>query len=144
MFIQRTKLACATTLSSQPLPVPNTPPIISSVADSQLPVYNVALYTTQPQLNDCFSDMAAHHMLSALEDEMDHKPIATTNVIRCSVKLVELFNFADSHWVQVYENAVQQSFDEKLELYELLDLDAEGEEEANVDVDDSTGELLIG
>jgi len=29
-------------------------------------------------------------------------------------------------------------------LYELLDLDAEGEEEANIDVDDSTGKLLVG
>ena len=88
--------------------------------------------------------MVAHHMLNAQEDETDHKPITTTNVIRCSVKLVEHFNSSDSHWVQVYKNTVQWSFDEVLELYELLDLDAEGEEETNVDVDDNTGELLIG
>jgi len=81
---------------------------------------------------------------SVKEDETDCKPVATANVIRHSMKLVELFNFADHHWIQVYEKAVWRSFDEELELYELLDLDAEGEEEADVDVDDSTGELLIG
>jgi hypothetical protein len=65
-------------------------------------------------------------------------------IIGCLVKLVELFNFTDSHWVQSYEKAVRRSFDEELELYKVLDTDAEGEEEANVNVDDSTGELLLG
>ena len=36
------------------------------------------------------------------------------------------------------------SFDEELKLYKLLDLDAEGEEDADVDIDDSTGKLLVG
>jgi hypothetical protein len=98
----------------------------------------------QLQLNDCFSNMAARHAQSALEDETDHEPVATASVFGCSMKLVELFNFTDSHWVQVYEMAARRSFDEELELCELLDLDAEGEEEANVDVDDSTGKLLVG
>ena len=75
---------------------------------------------------------------------MDCKPVATTSVIGCSVKSVELFNFTDSHWVWVYKTAAQQSFDEELELYELLDLGADGEEEVNIDVDDSTGKLLVG
>ena len=66
---------------------------------------------------------------------MDCEPVAVANIIECSVKLVELFNFSDSHWVQVYENVAQQTFDEEFELYKLLDLDAEGEEEANIDVD---------
>src|SRR5882762_4180135 len=39
-------------------------------------------------------------------------------IIGRSVKLVELFNFTDSHWVQVYEQAARRSFEEELELYE--------------------------
>jgi hypothetical protein len=149
MFIQCTKLARAATSSSQPLPIPDVPPIIASANDPQVSdgsVDDIAprQHAPQPQLNDRFSDMAARHTQSALEDEMDRKPVATASVIGRSVKLVELFNFTDSHWVQVYETAAQRSFDEELELYELLDLDAEGEEEANIDVDDSTGELLVG
>jgi len=36
-----------------------------------------------------------------------------------------------------------RSFDEELQLYEMLDLDAEGEEDVGVDVDDDTGDLLM-
>ena len=50
----------------------------------------------------------------------------------------------NSHWVDQYKHAVRCSFEEEVELYELLDLDAEDEEEADVDVDDTTGEILIG
>jgi hypothetical protein len=88
--------------------------------------------------------MATHHAQSSQEDETDCEPVAIANIIGRSVMLVELCNFSDSHWVRVYENVAQWTFDEELELYELLDLDAEGEEEANIDVDDSTSELLIG
>jgi hypothetical protein len=100
---------------------------------------------TKSQSNDRFRDMAAQHSLSAQEDETDRQPVTSPNVIGRTVKLVESFNFRDSHWDQ-YEHAVRRSFQEELELYELLDLDAEGEEEADVDVDvdDTTGEILIG
>ena len=37
-----------------------------------------------------------------------------------------------------------RSFDEELELYEMLDMDAEGEEDVGVDVDDDMGDLLMG
>ena len=56
---------------------------------------------------------------------------------------MELFNFTDLYWISQYERAAWHSFDEELELYELLDLDAEGEDQADIDVDDSTGEILI-
>ena len=40
-----------------------------------------------------------------------------------------LFDFGRSHWVK---------------MYEMLDLDAEGEEDVGVDVDDNTGDVLMG
>ena len=42
----------------------------------------------------------------------------------------------------MYEKVAWQTFNEELELYELLDLDAKSEKDANVDVDDSTSKLL--
>jgi hypothetical protein len=36
-----------------------------------------------------------------------------------------------------------RSFDEELQLYEMLDLDAEGEVDVGVDVDNDTGDLLM-
>jgi hypothetical protein len=44
----------------------------------------------------------------------------------------------------MYSKTPQRSFEEELELYELLDLDGEGGEDANIDVDDSTAEVLLG
>jgi len=137
MFIKRTETA------QPPILTPKGPPVAENVIDPQLLEASIddtpfQPWAAQPQSNDCFRDMAARHALSAEEDKTDCEPVAAASVIGRSVRLVELFNFTDSHWVQVYEQAAQQSFDEELELYELLDLDAKGKEEANVDIDNST------
>lgn len=100
--------------------------------------------TEQPAPNDRFRDMATRHINSVLEDETDQESVRASSVIGRPLKLVELFNFGEAHWVRLYENAARRSFDEELAMYELLDLDAEGEEEADIDVDDSTGEILLG
>jgi len=78
------------------------------------------------------------------EDETDQEPVTDPTVIGRYPTLYQLFDFTDSHWVHLYENSARRSFEDELELYELLDLDAEGEEDADVDVDDSTGEILVG
>ena len=44
----------------------------------------------------------------------------------------------------MYAKSAKRSFDEELELYELLDLDAQGEDDVDLEVDDSTGAMLHG
>jgi len=145
MFITRTESARATNNIQQPLAPPTATPASSASNDPDSDDETVQHNTVaQSQSNDRFRDMAARHSLSAQEDETDRQPVTCPNVIGRTVKLVELFNFHDSHWVDQYKHAVRCSFEEELELYELLDLDAEDEEEADVDVDDTTGEILIG
>ena len=39
----------------------------------------------------------------------------------------KLFNFTWKHWIDTFSKSAMQSFDEELELYELLDLDAAAE-----------------
>lgn len=55
----------------------------------------------------------------------------------------DLFDFEKKHWSELYENPSHAgvSFDEELELYELLDFDADGED-VDEDVDTFTGEIL--
>ena len=43
--------------------------------------------------------------------------------------LVSLFNFQDNSWAEMAEKFSLRSLDEELELYELVDLDAEGEDD---------------
>jgi hypothetical protein len=44
----------------------------------------------------------------------------------------------------MYSRSSIRSFDEELELYEMLDLDTDGDEDVDVNVDENTGDKLIG
>jgi hypothetical protein len=76
------------------------------------------------------------------EDETDQEPVTNSTIIRCPIPLHHLFDFSQPDWANLYEHAARRSFDKELELYELLDLDAAGKEEINLDLDDSTGDLM--
>ena len=55
----------------------------------------------------------------------------------------KLFNFTQKHWVDTFSKSAMQSFEEELELYELLDLDAGGEDDIANDLDEDTAEALL-
>ena len=52
-----------------------------------------------------------------------------------SIKIGDLFNFTNTGWVAVHERSASRSLDEELELYELLDTDAPGHDDINVEID---------
>jgi hypothetical protein len=55
----------------------------------------------------------------------------------------KLFDFTRKHWVDTFSKSAMRSFDEELELYELLDLDAAGEDDIANDLDEDTAEALL-
>ena len=62
-------------------------------------------------------------------------------------KISDLFHFSNSTWSSRYFTFATMSFDEELELYDLLELDAEGEEDRERDdidllVDGTTHDIL--
>lgn len=57
---------------------------------------------------------------------------------------MQLFNFEDEHWVNLYKKAAVRSSDEELEMYEILDIDANGEEKPDLNIDGNTGDILFG
>lgn len=59
-----------------------------------------------------------------------------------SIEIAELFNFANRAWISQQERTTSRSLDEELELYELLDLDAAGEEDFNIEIDHTLDSLL--
>ena len=61
---------------------------------------------------------------------------------KTSIKVSELFNFLNTHWVLLHECSASHSLDEKLEFYELLDLDAPGEQDINLDIDQALDSVL--
>ena len=57
--------------------------------------------------------------------------------------IYKLFDFTRKHWVDAFNKSAMRSFDEELELYELLDLDAAGEDDIANDLDEDTAEALL-
>jgi hypothetical protein len=91
-----------------------------------------------------FQAIVDHHAQLVDEDDHDNDPTTTPTTLQHPIKIVDLFDFTRSHWVKMYSKTPQRSSEEELELYELLDLDGEGGEDANIDVDDSTADVLLG
>ena len=106
MYVKRAETAHMAS-SSQPIPASQVLSTTASMGNPQPSnaFASAASESLQAQSGDHFHDMAARHALSAQENETDRDPVAPASIIGHSVKLVELFNFMDTHWVQVYERA---------------------------------------
>jgi hypothetical protein len=59
-----------------------------------------------------------------------------------SIEIAKLFDFTNKSWIPSHERSASRSLDEELELYELLDLDAPGEEDINVEIDHALDSVL--
>jgi hypothetical protein len=76
------------------------------------------------------------------DNETDCAPVRPSTI--GLTPIVSLFDFSRSHWVEMYSKSSIRSFNEELQLYEMLGLDADGKEDVDVDVDDDTGDILMG
>ena len=87
-----------------------------------------------------FSAMISQHIQQLDEDNQDNEPISVSNHwIR--KKITELFDFNSNDWSSRYGCFTDMTFKEELELYELLELDADGE--IDPDLDPATQEILL-
>lgn len=91
-----------------------------------------------------FEELISQHILQGDEDNQDNETVSLTLDWQ-NRKISELFDFNNSLWSSRYANFASMSFDEELELYDLLELDAEGEEDrecADIDLDGTTQDIL--
>ena len=58
------------------------------------------------------------------------------------IKIADLFDFTKKFWISSHERTASRSLDEELELYELLDMDAPGEEDINIEIDHTLDSVL--
>ena len=56
-----------------------------------------------------------------------------------SIPIRDLFDFTQSYWVEAYDKLAMRGLQDELELYELLDLDADGDTVEN-EADDTLNE----
>ena len=88
-----------------------------------------------------FNDVMERHIDMLQDDEGDNFEPAAASFGWEPCTIFELFDFSKTHWKTLYSKTALRSFDEELQAYKLLDLDAQGEDD--VDVDDVTASVLI-
>lgn len=84
----------------------------------------------------------AHSFTQMVSNDEDAEPVRFPSKI--SISIIELFDFTMSSWVERYERNAHRSLEDELEFYELIDLDAEGEEDdTNFSSIDETLETIL-
>ena len=137
MFTTRSKA------TSSELPTPSTflqpldPQLVSQASNEAADEDPNHTHYLAPGLRDIISD--CRHSLAIEEDELVSNPSQGGKLT-----LSQLFNFGNDHWAASYEGHARKSFDEELELYDLLNEDAATGDGTEVDVDETTAEILIG
>ena len=86
------------------------------------------------------------HILQGDEDNQDNETVSLTQDWQIQ-KISDLFDFNNSVWSLRYSRFASISFDDELELYDLLELDAEGEVDQecgcnDIDLDGTTQDIL--
>jgi hypothetical protein len=64
-------------------------------------------------------------LIEAVELDNEEPPEPSPNAL--SIPIKDLFDFTQSYWVDSYSKLAMRGLQDELELYELLDLDAEGD-----------------
>lgn len=82
----------------------------------------------------------ADNLMAMVDDDEDIEPIKFPSSL--SIKLSDLFDFKVDYWINSSEVAGNRGLQDELEFYELIDLDASGEIDTDVDVDGMSEAVL--
>ena len=128
---------CSNTISSPSEPTQSFTSDVSPTSDDTTPIRSDTPYTLR--------HFVEQQSIRGIEDNTDNEPIfPPTQFTRLPlIPIANLFDFDEASWQKVTKEAMENTFDQELELFELLDLDADGED-AGIDVDDMTEDVLIG
>jgi hypothetical protein len=97
-----------------------------------------------------FRDLIAQYVTQADKDDGNNEPLfpsgplpqGTMNRLPL-IPIQDLFNFQNAYWRSLIETTITRTFDKELEFYDMLDLDADGED-LDADVDTYTSDILLG
>ena len=92
------------------------------------------------RLRSGLHDFISNHPSRSVQDD---EPF-TYHLPGGKLTLSQLFDFDNAHWVARYREQSKKSFDEELALYDLLNEDTGTGDGMEVDVDETTAEILIG
>lgn len=89
-----------------------------------------------------FSAIISSHSQQAVNDDQDSEAFGPPSPwVR--VPIAELFDFRSAYWESLYTRFAGLSFEDELALYDLADLDAEGERDDETEVVDDSTEFIL-
>jgi len=140
-------------IPTTPIPVPNNPDVTmvppSSESHPSGPSQDATVVDpglTQAQ-DSGFRALVQQEVEAVTIDDFDNDPFFDTPTCLTTYPLIpisELFDFSNKTWSAILTKHALHNFDEELALYELLDLDAAGEDDVDVELDETTEQTLIG
>ena len=135
------KASNAPTPSGQPIVV--APPLTTDATEAD-DNDNATLMDIDPVLQpqetlaDEFNMLTSSFSRQASNDGEDGDRVPSV----ISIKIANLFDLKNRGWIPAHERTASRSLNEELQLYELLDKDAPGEEDMNVEIDPALDSLL--
>ena len=142
MFTTHSKTTCPDELSVQQTVAQSPSPRPASPTSNDDP-----LLSTDGDLNHAHCPRPGFR--DFILDHYDIEPVEDDELAACppsggKLSLSQLFNFGNRHWATLYEECAKRSYEEELALYDLLNEDSAMGDGLEVDVDETTADILIG
>ncbi|KAG2072841.1 hypothetical protein BDR04DRAFT_1096046 [Suillus decipiens] len=113
-----------------PLHPPPPPPVTSETSTDSLQPEDLSVSEQPETRNEDEDDHSLGSIASVLAQcSFDDEDTTGSESLPNDIPLQQLFNFADESWVRLTEGFRMRSIDDELEFYELIDMDAEGEDD---------------
>ena len=136
--------AVAAPLATLPLTTLITPNIHPSLPSS---TQGAAVVDPIAPAPSGFQAIVQQEVSAVTIDDLDNDPLFSTQSGITTYPLLpisQLFDFSNDAWSTILTKHTQHDIEEELALYELLDLDAEGEDDVDVEFDETTEQVLVG
>ena len=113
-------------------PITPVPPPTNKTETDDTMVIDVALQQPQDGIADEFNRLTSSFGRQASNNDNDGDGQMPSKI---SIRIADLFDFTNTGWISLHERSASQSLDEELELYELIDTDAPGYDDVNMEID---------
>ncbi|KAI5994290.1 hypothetical protein EDC04DRAFT_2586339, partial [Pisolithus marmoratus] len=126
--------------SSLTSPQASTPPVVEDNLDTTPNPGMVEGTTTESAFehNLTITEIVSHLIASANDPENNEESILSFE----KLKISELFQFSNAHWLEITKTVTMRGLQEELELYELVELDAEGVPDDDPGLDSMTAAVI--
>ena len=96
---------------------------------------------SEPRDESAFSSIISQHTRLLDEDNEDNDPVVISGWK--NIPISRLFKISTDSWSTRYARFTALTFEEELELYDLLEMDVEGDNDPEVRFDDTTQDILL-